>query len=1049
MNTRRQDMDGSILFRDGQSQDGRRDPALDPTHPGFVKIDDRGLADLYAFVRGYAAQVVFPDSDPGEDESTWEAFFDALPADLASALSFANDDEQARAALASSGSVPPHLALLLTFLRLYRHGRQQINGLTQKHLDLYLRDVLGFALRPAVGDRVHLLFELKKKVASQMLAADTRFSAGKDATGKPMHFRLEQDLMVYPAKIEALRSVYKDATAPEAVRIAPVADSGDGLGQALDKAAPHWPAFGHGDLPLAQIGFALASPVLRLQQGRRTIHADLTLTGKGPAPSLFDNAFEVYLSGEKGWLGPLAITTRLLSAAQGLYRLSVSLTPDQGAVVDFEEEIHGGRFAAEAPVMQFKLKTANSSGGYAAFKHLSVQSCRLSVEALGVSSLALENDLGKIDSTKPFMPFGPEPRVGAKLHVGYSEALDKNIDRLELHLTWRDAPRKFSNLYNMSGYQVNDNSHFKVDVAAPLGAVYQTFANRTLFDDGNAGAVHELTLPPEGAAGPGPGRKPKAEARERALARQGSRWAQKALLRIRQTSKVHARQPGVGKARPLKGTASVDARPGFISLGLKQSFLHQAYRELYTRKVIDLANKVENTSLPNAPYTPVIESLLLDYVASSATVDISGASEADFLNDEVTFFHLTAFGQMCDHAYIRGQLPYVPAKAVPLLPAYAHAGEFYIGFSGMLPEQSLSLLFQVAEGTANPLKPKQPIQWSILADNYWKPLEADQILNDSTNGLLTSGRIVLAIPPEATDTNTTLPFGWYWLRAAVQKDADALCRLLDVRPNAGCAAFVDQGNDPGRLRQALPPGSVIGFVTPVAGIKKVMQPYASFGGRGREDDPAFYTRAGERLRHKQRAVTAWDYERLILEQFPAVYKVKCLNHTAPGALLAPGHVTLVVVPRLASAAGTDALQPRVDLNTLDEIKTYIAGLCGPGVEIHVENPVYEELYLSFGVRFHPPYEAEAGHYRTLLNDEIQRLLSPWVYQGSEALSFGGRVHPSTLLRFVETRAYVDYAAELNLYLGSARRSVEVAEASDPRAVLVSAKTHDIRKIEST
>ena len=41
----------------------------------------------------------------------------------------------------------------------------------------------------------------------------------------------------------------------------------------------------------------------------------------------------------------------------------------------------------------------------------------------------------------------------------------------------------------------------------------------------------------------------------------------------------------------------------------------------------------------------------------------------------------------------------------------------------------------------------------------------------------------------------------------------------------------------------------------------------------------YYRRISERLRHKNRAITSWDYEQIILENFPEVFKVKCLNST--------------------------------------------------------------------------------------------------------------------------------------------------------------------------
>ena len=77
------------------------------------------------------------------------------------------------------------------------------------------------------------------------------------------------------------------------------------------------------------------------------------------------------------------------------------------------------------------------------------------------------------------------------------------------------------------------------------------------------------------------------------------------------------------------------------------------------------------------------------------------------------------------------------------------------------------------------------------------------------------------------------------------------------------------------------------------------------GGKTPEQPADFNVRVSERLRHKRRALTIWDYERLVLEKFPQIYKVKCLNHTqyepapGPGGIyreLAPGHVTIVTVP---------------------------------------------------------------------------------------------------------------------------------------------------------
>jgi diaminopimelate epimerase len=52
------------------------------------------------------------------------------------------------------------------------------------------------------------------------------------------------------------------------------------------------------------------------------------------------------------------------------------------------------------------------------------------------------------------------------------------------------------------------------------------------------------------------------------------------------------------------------------------------------------------------------------------------------------------------------------------------------------------------------------------------------------------------------------------------------------------------------------------------------------------------------LRHKNRAITIWDYEHIILQKFPEIHKVKCLNHSKTeikndkevNSFLSPGNV---------------------------------------------------------------------------------------------------------------------------------------------------------------
>jgi len=224
---------------------------------------------------------------------------------------------------------------------------------------------------------------------------------------------------------------------------------------------------------------------------------------------------------------------------------------------------------------------------------------------------------------------------------------------------------------------------------------------------------------------------------------------------------------------------------------------------------------------------------------------------------------------MREHGYQRKQLT---DKSVSLLPAYNNEGELLIGFSNLNAGDSVNVLFQVAEGSDDSDLEQEDIDWFVLCDNYWRPLRSSEVMLDSTNQLLTSGIIQFIIPTEATTHNTILPTDRIWIKAALAQHVTAVCQLIEVAANAIELQFKDNGNDPNHLLTALEKDRITKLKNGLAAIKSVQQPYASFGGSTVETDNAFYTRVAERLRHKNRCIAAWDYERLILEAFPTVHK---------------------------------------------------------------------------------------------------------------------------------------------------------------------------------
>ena len=83
---------------------------------------------------------------------------------------------------------------------------------------------------------------------------------------------------------------------------------------------------------------------------------------------------------------------------------------------------------------------------------------------------------------------------------------------------------------------------------------------------------------------------------------------------------------------------------------------------------------------------------------------------------------------------------------------------------------------------------------------------------------------------------------------------------------------------------------------------------------------AFYGRVSERLRHKQRALTQWDYERIVLERFPEVYKAKCIPAGLSGNGGQPGRVGLVVIPDIRNRFPFDPFEPKAPSDLLADIE---------------------------------------------------------------------------------------------------------------------------------
>lgn len=885
----------------------------------------------------------------------------------------------------------PHYALFLAFVKIFRYVQDYLNHYTQRHLDFYYKDILRLSNKLPEPDSVHVTFELQKPVDKNLLKKGTLFRGGKDITGKETRYSLTEDLVVNKAKVALLQSWEKAVRNNRAVVLAsPKADSEDGQGAKLVSSDKSWFTFGdEKKASVARAGFAIASNLLYLKEGTRkiTVTVDFAEDITELSVSAFDlNCFSAELTGKKDWHIPEAVSVAFPSKTQ--LQFTISLSPDDPAIIPYDESIHKAKMKVALPVLKiYLMQEVHNSIPYGLLSSKQVSSLSVRADVSDVKDLMLSSDSGAVDASKPFKPFGDFPGVGSSFYIGSKEIFQKQLKEIALNTEWKSIVPSINptaNYLRQSGYA--DGFAFS--------------GNKIIFTSANPFTKAAIDFEPN----------------------------------------------EVLKATTLEGFLRIKNNSNFS----QETFL-QALGTNLSKTTVTLNDKIFSLHVekPPAPTEVILNSFSVDYVAEET---LSFSEAFDPTNN--IFLHVSPFGFYPVHPDLLDKeiTSVEKAERLTLIPNVINEGELFIGFENAEPDSVLTILFQAAEGSSNPLKNMEEVSWYYIAENSnWKQF-GKQTIVDHTKNFTRSGIVVLTLPSGISNQNTAHEKGLFWIKAAVKQNTDAVCKMILIQAQAGKAVLVQDETQQIEFRQALPANTISKLVVSDAALKKTEQPFDSFNGRARESNDRFYSRVSERLRHKQRALNIWDYEHIILEEFPAIFKVKCLNHSGfyfeNGEEIFcenfPGHVTVVTIPDFKGKTHFNPLRPYTPIGLLTDINDYLKTVISPFVKLHVKNPQFEEVRLSFNVKFYD--NLDVAFHQQLLNLEIEKFLCPWAYDTESPISFGGSIVKSTLLNFVEERPYVDFVTCFRLdhiieregaVIKKANFDVETAEASTSRSILVS------------
>jgi Baseplate J-like protein. len=648
--------------------------------------------------------------------------------------------------------------------------------------------------------------------------------------------------------------------------MAPVANSADGLGDKLPEESNYWWPFGYNsnetvsersiykELPKARLGFSVASSLFDLKEGERRVTLKIDFV-KDPNKKLqnlsntdIENNIKVLCSGEKEWLS--GIILKCLKNDGNQLELSFTLAKDFPAVVPYNKDVLLETFQTNFPIVRFMIEGNRYYDVYEALSEKQVKNIEISVDVKGVKSIQIENDSSALNAEKPYYPFTAQPVKGSNFYIKCPEMFSKKWQNADITINWKNTPGSIKTLYE--GYVIEPNQNVSIKQ-------FQALKKSVVPADSYFKADTALL--------------------------ENEVWHEKAngIELFKTSEKGYKTEFSIFNASNKAGTSES------IRLTLQQSFLQDVYPKLYT---LALSSDPENEKIvPNEPYIPFAEDIELNYTAKESvysylTKNFRGEASK---SSGVQVYHEDAFGQ-----YEKG------VETNSIVPVHQNGGELYIGLEA-LPQTTVSLLIQMLEGSENPLvetfEEKEVIEWHILSGNNWIDLSGD-LLKNETGKFLESGIVKFKIPKNISTKHTRLTDGLIWLRAKSRRNYDAVCKIQGIYTQAVSATFQNQDNDLAHLTNGLEAKTISKLITRVPQVKSVTQPYNSFDGKYKETDAEFYRRVSERLRHKHRAITQWDYEHLVLQEFPEVFKVKCLNHTSEKSYMAPGHVTLMVVPNI-------------------------------------------------------------------------------------------------------------------------------------------------------
>ncbi len=676
---------------------------------------------------------------------------------------------------------------------------------------------------------------------------------------------------------------------------------------------------------------------------------------------LLGDAFEVSLSTDDGpQRPPVCRVRRNPEGRPAGITFQIRLDPDAAPVTAPE--------GSAAPVMQIMASPLARVCPVSFLERFRLSKARIRVQVQGLRALTGFGDDGRLDLAQAFGPFGPRPANGSRFILAAPEMAVKPVTEVGVTIDWADLPG------NGAGFAV----HYR-DYDPGLRLPAPTLMAEYLSADG---------WKPLGSA-PLPMFPPRPDD-DRPTARFGFRGG--VLGHAIPDAAPAPAPPVAGRDQLVSGAVRLTLD------GAPDGFLVDAYPGALIRAMRPRLIDWPRRAMPRPPFVPRVRSVALDYGAAK----VMSLNAPDSVRPGERIVQVTPFGK-------RTVFPRDSAVEAGLFPPRLGYGAHFIQIDGLGATGPVSLLVELAESDHDRLPgPRIRLGWFYLAPDGWAELPDTALASDTTDGLMRSGVVTIDLPEDALRSSEEMPGTGYWLAAVARRpDIDRFPVLRRVQTNGFWALCTDSPGAP-------PDGPrSFSFLPGQPGVPAPAEVAGDRPPRGPEAFDAYKARLSEGLQHRQRAITPWDVERLVLEAFPEVWMVACLPCLDTAQMQrSPGHLTVVAVPHPPRLEpGAPPVARLFDPLLLRRIEAHLRARAPAQARIRVRNPGYEILQLRGRIRFET--SAGEGALAQRLRQDMARHLTVWTAPPGLG-RFGWSLNLGALHAEIEALPYVDRVTEFSV-----------------------------------